>query len=83
MTIHLSAEAEAFLTQQLASGLYPDASTVIEAALRHLEAEHKWKQYATATIDEGLAQAERGKFVSAEEIEVLLDRFIRKPEIAK
>jgi putative addiction module CopG family antidote len=79
MTIRLSAEAEAFLAAQLASGQYPDAAAVIEAALRHLEAEQEWKQYATAAIDEGLAQSERGKFVSPEEIEALLDKYVRKP----
>jgi predicted transcriptional regulator len=79
MTIKLSPESEAFLATQVASGLFPDAESTIETALRHLDAEQQWKAYAASAIDEGLAQSERGTFVSAEEIEVLLDKYIRKP----
>ena len=78
MTPKLSAESEAILASHLATGLYPDEAAVLETALRHLDAEQKWKDYATAAIDEGLAQSERGKFVSAEELEALLDRYIHK-----
>ncbi|QHN04601.1 hypothetical protein FTO74_15460 [Granulicella sp. WH15] len=79
MNLKLSAESEAFVAEQLASGQYPDEAAVVEAALRHLHAEQQWKAYAAAAIDEGLEQSERGKFVSAEEIEALLNKYIREP----
>ncbi len=79
MNLKLSAESEAFVAEQLASGQFSDEAAVVEAALRHLHAEQQWKAYAAAAIDEGLEQAERGKFVSAEEIESLLDKYVRKP----
>ena len=79
MNLKLSSEAETFVQQQIAGGQYPDAASVIEAALRHMEAEQRWKNYAAAAIEEGVEQAERGKFVSAGEMEAMLDRFIRRP----
>jgi antitoxin ParD1/3/4 len=51
----LGAELDAFVREQVESGLYSSASEVVRAALEHLADEQRREQAVLAALDRGLA----------------------------
>jgi len=67
MNVSLTPELEKFVEDTVATGRYGSASEVVRAALRSLEQEQQWIEYAKRKIEIGLQQAAEGKFISEEE----------------
>jgi len=78
MEVSLTPELEKFVNETVSSGRFKSPSDLVQASLRLLEAEDKWKEYARAKIEDGLEDVRQGKFVSQEEVEATLKKYIRK-----
>jgi putative addiction module CopG family antidote len=78
MEITLSAEDQKLIDDLVAKGDFASANDVINAALTMLQKEEQWRAYVRAAIDEGMEAAERGDFVEQEEVEKMLQSFMRK-----
>ena len=61
MTIRVPADLEASIRRRVASGRYNDATEVIRAAMRLLEAREERTEYIRASVAAGLAAIERGE----------------------
>ena len=61
MQIKLSDSQSQLIQQQLAGGTCKDASDVIEAGLRLLEAQQQWRDLARQKIENGILDADAGR----------------------
>lgn len=66
MSIHLGPSVRAKIDQRVERGLYPDAESVVEDALRSLEARER-KETLRALIQEGLDEAARGELIEMDD----------------
>jgi antitoxin ParD1/3/4 len=91
MVIHITPEIEAGIRQRVESGEYADESEVLREALRMLNVRERRVQEIRASIEEGLAELERGEGIELtpevmEEISREADELIRlgvlpKPDV--
>ncbi|MCD6032611.1 MAG: Bacterial antitoxin of ParD toxin-antitoxin type system [Thermomicrobiales bacterium] len=91
MVIHVTPEIEADIRQRVESGEYADESEVLREALRMLNVRERRVQEIRASIEEGLAELERGEGIELtpevmEEISREADELIRlgvlpKPDV--
>jgi antitoxin ParD1/3/4 len=91
MVIHVTPEIEADIRQRVESGEYADESEVLREALRMLNVRERRVQEIRASIEEGLAELERGEGIELtpevmEEISREADKLIRlgvlpKPDV--
>jgi antitoxin ParD1/3/4 len=65
-TLILGEHFETFITTQLATGRYADASEVVRDGLRLLERRERREREAVAAVEEGLADVEAGRLHDAE-----------------
>ena len=73
MEVHFTAEQEARLAQiATKSGTDPE-HLVMDAALRLLEEEARFR----AAVREGIAQADRGEFIEEEEMDARFEQMLR------
>jgi antitoxin ParD1/3/4 len=83
MTVHIKPELEEIITADLKSGGYESVDDYLEDAIELLHEKEEWlardRAEIAAQIERGLAQAERGEFVSPEEVRAML-REMRKAE---
>ncbi len=66
MNVSLTPELEKFVTDTVARGRYGSASEVVRAALRILEEEERWKDYAREKIARGMEDFAAGRIVDGE-----------------
>ena len=66
MNVSLTPELEKFVADTVATGRYSSASEVVRAALRILEEEERWKEYAREKIARGLEDVAAGRIVDGE-----------------
>ncbi len=66
MNVSLTPELEKFVADKVATGHYASASEVVRAALRILEEEEHWKDFARGKIAKGLADAADGRIIDGE-----------------
>jgi antitoxin ParD1/3/4 len=91
MVIHITPEIEAGIRQRVESGEYANESEVLREALRMLNVRERRVQEIRASIEEGLAELERGEGIELtpevmEEISREADELIRlgvlpKPDV--
>jgi antitoxin ParD1/3/4 len=91
MVIHVTPEIEADIRQRVERGEYADESEVLREALRMLNVRERRVQEIRASIEEGLAELERGEGIELtpevmEEISREADELIRlgvlpKPDV--
>jgi len=67
-TYALDPHFEAFIVAQLATGRYANASDVIHAALRLLEADEKQSAVLDAKLTKAIAEIDAGHFYDADEV---------------
>jgi Arc/MetJ-type ribon-helix-helix transcriptional regulator len=76
MTVHIKPELEEIITADLKSGGYESIDDYLEDAIELLHEKEEWlardRAEVAAQIERGLAQAERGEFVSPNEVRVML-----------
>jgi putative addiction module CopG family antidote len=87
MDIDLTAEEERRLDALVAAGRYPSRAAAVRAALGLLDREEAAfeaeRARLNALIDEGLASAERGDFVSPEEARRRIEEHMEKALAAR
>ena len=66
MNVSLTPELEKFVADTVATGRYSSASEVVRAALRILEEDERWKDYAREKIARGLEDVAAGRIVDGE-----------------
>jgi antitoxin ParD1/3/4 len=66
MNVSLTPELEKFVADTVATGRYSSASEVVRAALRILEEEDRWKDYAREKIARGIEDVAAGRIVDGE-----------------
>ena len=66
MNVSLTPELEKFVADKVATGRYSSASEVVRAALRVLEEEERWKDYAREKAARGLEDMKAGRIVDGE-----------------
>lgn len=67
MNVSLTPELEKFVDDTVASGRFSTASELVRTALRKLEEDERWINYAKAKIAKGLEDFEAGRVVSRED----------------
>jgi putative addiction module CopG family antidote len=71
MDVHLTAQSEKFVNEQLAQGAFRSPEEVIERALEVLRSENEWlhdhRDLIRDKIERAFDQFENGEFFSAEE----------------
>ncbi|MEO1028263.1 MAG: type II toxin-antitoxin system ParD family antitoxin [Pseudomonadota bacterium] len=72
----ISPEMDEFIKKQIESGNFATASEVVRAALRSMIERQTKLDALRAHVDEGIAQAQRGEFVSATDPEEIVRRAI-------
>ncbi len=75
MTVTLPAMFESFVRQKIATGLYQDASEVVEESLDLMRQQDRWKAAACAKIDEGLQDMAEGRFLTGDESRAEMESF--------
>ncbi|MFO1438149.1 MAG: type II toxin-antitoxin system ParD family antitoxin [Verrucomicrobiaceae bacterium] len=75
MTVTLPAMFESFVRQKIATGLYQDASEVVEESLDLMRQQDRWKAAASAKIDEGLQDMAEGRFLTGDESRAEMESF--------
>jgi antitoxin ParD1/3/4 len=84
MNVSITPELEKFINDKVASGMYGSASEVVREALRLLSEHDAYRrrriEELRREIDIGWEAAERGEFVSAEELEEDLDKLFAEFE---
>ena len=75
MTVTLPAMFESFVRQKIATGLYHDASEVVEESLDLMRQQDRWKAAASAKIDEGLQDMAEGRFLTDDESRAEMESF--------
>jgi putative addiction module CopG family antidote len=78
MEITLTPEDQKLVDELAASGRFQSPSDVVHASLLIMQEEEQWRNEARAKIDEGLEAIERGDLVQQEEVEQMLQSFMRK-----
>ncbi|HZY62276.1 MAG TPA: hypothetical protein VFE38_07095 [Edaphobacter sp.] len=78
MKITLTSEDQKLIDELSASGRFQSPSDVIHASLLVMQEEEHWRAETRTKIDEGLDALERGDVVSQEEVEQMLQSFMRK-----
>jgi antitoxin ParD1/3/4 len=74
MDITLSPQTEAFVRRKLDSGTYPSLSELVNDALRLMAVREKRLAELKNAIQIGIAQAERGEWIDAEEVFTALQK---------
>ncbi len=78
MNVSLTPELEKFVADTVATGRYGSASEVVRSALRILEEEEQWKDYAREKIARGMEDARAGRFITKEQLLARLEDRKRK-----
>ncbi|MGA7235047.1 MAG: hypothetical protein WBY44_05185 [Bryobacteraceae bacterium] len=83
MTVHIKPELEEIITADLKSGGYESVDDYLEDAIELLHEKEEWlardRAEIAGQIERGIAQAERGEFVSPDQARAML-REMRKAE---
>lgn len=73
MELHFTPEQEAQLAQLAAKAGTDPAHLVMDATLRRLEADARYR----AAVQEGIAQADRGEFIEENEMDARFEEMLR------
>lgn len=84
MNVSLTPELETFIQKKVASGMYSSASELVREALRLIDERDAFREKRMEAMDafiqEGLDDADQGKFVDPDEFSVELDQIIADAE---
>lgn len=78
MNVSLTPELEKFVADKVATGRYSSASEVVRTALRVLEEDEHWKDYAREKVARGIDDIKAGRVVSSEQLMARLEERKRK-----
>ncbi len=83
MTVHIKPELEAIVAQDVKTGAYASVDDYVARAIEMMHEQEEWlardREEIAAQIEHGLEQAERGEFVSPDEVRAML-REMRMPQ---
>jgi len=68
MAVSLNSELEKVLRRLVRTGRYGSEQDVLAAALRHFEARDRELESLRRKVGDGIAQADRGEFIEADEV---------------
>jgi len=74
--VHLTPELERFARQCVEEGRYNNVSEVLRSALRLLQDREERRRAFIASLDEAMAESERTRFYTIEEVAAEMDQII-------
>jgi len=76
--VHLTPELERFARQCVEEGRYNNVSEVLRSALRMLQDAEERRRAFNASLDEAMAEGDRTRFYTVEEVLAEMDEIIEK-----